>query len=314
MSDMETHLNEEQKWAGNVASRLRLLQASLADENAANRQEYLGEEVERALREVAPAKRKGYLQVLQGEFPDWQIVPLPSGPPSTGSQIVEDSPELRLESLLSVVDQLDPEQKSQFAQRLQKAGLGVESESSESGLRLPEEMHTKLGLAVEQSIQAERAAKLLSILLEQGLILDQLVWNLWKQLAPRSALRREGGNDLGANAGVYLSGDGEMSIQQLAQTIGQGRTLTAGLLMAIGGVGRTYAKKHLERFAPEVIKDWAEMTKGWGGIEQKCWRKYLELANEYVTEPVIEKEIQDAIARYAEEVMRGRYASTDHQT
>lgn len=308
---MESHLTEESLWASGMAGRLRLLQASCADEPAETLQECLSEEIGRALKEIPLSKKRIYLETLAEKFPTWQVAALPGAAVQNKAEIVEDTPELRLASLVQIVPQLSPEQKAEFARKLQRAGLAEEKEGA--GLVITAELQKIFGLAADQKLSAERAVKLLATLAELVLALDQLVWNLWKQLAPKAAIRRPPGpaNDFRDNARRYLIGDVEVSTTQLTQLLDQSRKLIAGLLMAIGGVGRSYAKKHQERLSPDIIKDLAELEKGgWGtNLEQKCWRKYVELANEHASEPAIEKEIQDTIARYAEEVMRGRFSN-----
>ena len=131
--------------------------------------------------------------------------------------------------------------------------------------------------------------------------------SLWKQLAARSAIRKEA--DLLKLIGPYLAGDTEVSTQQVAQSLEKTRRLIAGLLGAIGRAGSTYARNHAARFAPDVIKDLALMEKKWSeGLEQVCWRKYEQHAKEYSTEAAIENEIQEGIAKAAENLVMGRGA------
>lgn len=243
--------------------------------------------------------------------PESSPLPGPLPAPSSRGEGVPDTPEQSVESLLRAAPELSAEQRAAFAEKLKGAGLAVTDGGSAGALELPPELQKALGLQPGQPLNPERAVKLLSELTQLVFTLDQLVWNLWKQLAPRSMVRREAGtaNDLKLMTCRYLVGDTEVSTQQLKQLLDHSRKLTAGLLMAIGGVGRNYGKKYLERFSPDVIRDLAEMTKGWAALEKKCWDKFVELHNEFATEPAIEKEIQDAIARFAEEVMRGRYAN-----
>src|SRR6266699_12913 len=81
--NMDSYLTEEALWASGLASRLKLLQANFADDAPATRQSYLTEEIDRALKNVVPAKRKLYLQALAERFPAWQaaqsaLLPAPS--------------------------------------------------------------------------------------------------------------------------------------------------------------------------------------------------------------------------------------------
>ena len=97
--------------------------------------------------------------------------------------------------------------------------------------------------------------------------------------------------------------------QQLAQNLAKSRKLIAALLTAIGPAAERYAAKYFYRFSPEAIKELAQMDKTWGGIEQKCWRKYAELAASFPTPASIEKEIRDDIVVCGEELMLGPAAS-----
>jgi len=94
---------------------------------------------------------------------------------------------------------------------------------------------------------------------------------------------------------------------QLAQPVEKTRRLIAGLLGAVGRAGSTYAKKYAAHLSPEVIEDWAKMEKKWNeSIEAACWRKFVTQAAEHGSEPAIEREIQEAIAKAAENLILGR--------
>jgi hypothetical protein len=305
---MASHLNEEALWATALAGRLRLVQANCVEQPPETRQEFLAEEIERALKDVPPSKRKPCLEALGDQFPAWQIAALPDAATSAKADVVEDTPERRLESLLKITSQLTPEQKKVFAQKLVDAGLAV-TESRSGPVETPPELQKLLNLPQGRPLEGDRAIKMLAELAQFVFSLEPLVWNSWKQIAPRSAIRKE--HDPKAMAAKYLGGDGEISAQQLKQILEQTRKLIIGLLMAMGGAGRKYAETYLERFAPEAIRSQAEMMKGrfMASIEEKSWNRYLDVPREFATEQVIEKEIQEAVVKFAEEVMRGRYAN-----
>jgi hypothetical protein len=142
--------------------------------------------------------------------------------------------------------------------------------------------------------------------------MDKVVWNIWRAIAPKSKTRKDVSvmGDIRQVGAKYLGGDREVSVVQVNQIVDRLRQLLAGILTAIGPAGRSFAQHHLSRFSPEAIKDVASAEPGmFVSIEQKCWRKYSELAAE-LNEDAIEVEIQEAIARYAEDLMRGT-ARTD---
>lgn len=302
---MESYLAEEALWASGLAARLRLVQANFADDQSAARQAYLAEELERGLKGVAPSKRRAYLNALAARFPSWQTSSapsLPSGPKAAAAE----TPESLLHRLVEASSQLAPERKNELARELQKAGWTI-GEPSAPTLELPPELRKKLGMAPGQALNLERAVKLAAALTDMVLALDQLVWALWKQLAARSAIRKEA--EPLKLMGPYLAGDPEVSTQQVAQSLEKTRRLIAGLLGAIGRAGSTYARNHAARFAPDVIEDWAKMEQKWSeGLAQVCWRKYVQHAKEYSTEAAIENEIQEGIAKAAENLVMGRGA------
>ena len=155
------------------------------------------------------------------------------------------------------------------------------------------------------SIGGERASKSFAILLDTVLALDQLVWTLWKQIAPKSAVRKEA--DLPKMTGEYLSGSKEVSTAQVVQNVERTRKLIASLMGAIGRAGAAFARERARIFDPSAIEADARAEKKWNeSIEFACWRKYVQLCKEYGAEPIMEKGIQEAMARAAENLLLGR--------
>lgn len=302
---MESYLSEEALWASGLASRLRLIQANFADDPASVRQGYVIEEIERALKPVSPTRRKVYLDALAERFPAWEgSRSAARGEPTTRGALL--TPEEMVAGLIELSPTLSTEARASFASQLQAAGLCVK-ETASAAIELPPELQKKLGLSPGKPLQVERAAKLLVITTDLALALDQLAWALWKQLAPKSAIRKE--SEFNRLAGAYLAGDAEVSTAQLSQPVEKTRRLIAGLLGAVGRAGSSYAKKYVARLSPEVIEDWAKMEKKWNeSIESVCWRKFVQQAKEHASEPAIEHEIQEGIAKAAENLILGRIA------
>jgi hypothetical protein len=302
---MESYLSEEALWASGLAARLRLIQANFADDPSSVRQGYITEEIERALKPVSPTRRKLHLDSLAERFPAWE------GVRSTADSDVKAGnaplrPEELVASLVQLAPTLSPEARAAFAAQLQAVGLSTK-ESADAFLELPPELQKKLGLPAGKRLQLERAVKLLVVTTDLALVLEQLAWALWKQLAPKSAIRKEA--ELSRLAGSYLAGDAEVSTAQLTQPVEKTRRLIAGLLGAVGRAGSSYAKKYVTRLSPEVIEDWAKMEKKWNeSLETACWRKFVQQAKEHASEPAIEHEIQEAISKAAENLILGRVA------
>jgi len=223
--------------------------------------------------------------------------PIPSQPAKKTAQELA-------EELLDRANELPRETKVQLAERFR--AFGPQTTAGQS-LNLPPELRGKLGLTPDQPLDRERLNKLFAALLETVVILDNLVWNLWKTIAPKSVVRRESGDGLRRTVGPYVAGDREVATLQITQMLEKTRQLLAGLLSAIGPAGETYARNHMETYAPEKIRAAVEAASpGFlTNMEQKCWRRYLTLASE-LSGLAVEKQIVDAIVNYTEEAILGR--------
>ena len=297
--------SEASSWAQEVAGRLWMLQTSFADDPPAARQEYLVEEIERSLKEVTDSRRAEYLDALAARFPGPERIDVALScqtPPPV--EPVKKTAEELAEELLSRATELTKERKAQLTERFQAVGLAA---VPSGGLNLPPELRGKLGLTPDQPLDEERLNKLFAALLEMVVILDNLIWNLWKTIAPKSVVRRDSGDGFRRTVGHYVAGDREVATLQVTQMLEKTRHLLAGLLSAIGPTGETYARHHLETFAPEKIR--AAVEAGSSGflsnVDQKCWRRYMALASE-LNGPAVEKQIVDAIVSYTEEMILGR--------
>jgi hypothetical protein len=173
---------------------------------------------------------------------------------------------------------------------------------------LPEELQKKLGLAPDQILSMRRVYRLIAVLAEFSVTLDQLSWNVWKQVAPKSIVRRDAGpeSDFRKIAGPYLAGDSEVSTVQISQTVDKTRQLIAGLLAAIGSTGETFAREFLPKVLPITIQEKADAESGFFmSPTQKYWRAYLEAFKD-ISGVSIEKEINDILAKNTEELILGK--------
>lgn len=303
---MESHLSEESLWAGALAARLRVLQANFADDTPDTRREFIAQEIEQALKGSVPEKRRRLLAALADRFPGWQDA-APAHEPGAGGHAAAapESPEELLERLVAALPSFTPAQREALAQRLNAAGLIVGG--SETTFELSPELQKRLGIE-SRPVAAARAAKSFTIVLDTVLALDQLAWTLWKQVAAKSVVRKEA--DLARLSGEYLAGSQDVSTTQVTQTAERTRKLIASLLGALGKAGTTFARERARLFEPEAIEADARAEKKWNeSVEFACWRKYVQLCHEYGTEGAIEKTLQEAIVKAAENLLLGRPVS-----
>ena len=185
------------------------------------------------------------------------------------------------------------------------AGLCVK-ESPNAYLELPPELQKKLGLPAGKKLQVGTGGKAAGDHTDLTIVPLKLAWASWKQFAPKTPIRKE--TELSRLAGNSTStGDAEVSTTQLTQSAEKTRRLIAGLLGAIGRAGSAYAKKYVTGLSPEVIEDWAKMEKKWNeSLEAACWRKFVQQSKDHASEAAIEHEIQEAVAKAAENLMVGR--------
>jgi hypothetical protein len=298
---MAIQLTDHALWAKGLAARLRVLQASFSDDSPSTRQGYIAEAIENALKQVPSNKRKAWLEALSEEFPAWQSGPAPEPAAKTDPP----SPEALLEQLIEVSATLPENTRLEFAKKLAAAGLGAKAQGL-ADIELTPDLQKILGIEAGEGLAPERAARIFATLADLVLALDKWVWTLWKELPGQKAnIRKE--TDVGKLLGQYLKGSSEVSTQQVVQSLDKTRKLNFGLLFGIGRAGANYATRHNDHFSPEAILDLAKLERGFAAVEVRAWRKYSELANAYGTPQAIEKGIQEAIVKAAEDLInRGR--------
>ncbi|MBV8378819.1 MAG: hypothetical protein JO279_17635 [Verrucomicrobia bacterium] len=292
---------EARQWAEKVAARLWMLQTSFADDPPSTRHDYLVEEIERSIKDVTESRRPEYLGALMERFPGPERIDAPYfKPPET--ETMQRGPQELADELIARLPEFTNEAKAALAQKLQALGLFA---PPGRGIELPLELLGKLGITPKETLDEERLIKLFTALLEMMVTLDHLIWNVWKNIAPKSSLRRDQGSDNPRRTiGRYLAGDREVATLQITQMLEKTRQLTAGLLSAIGPAGEIFARKHLERFAPEKIRAGVE-SKAPGfisNVELRCWRRYVELADN-LSGQAVETQIIDGIVNYTEELI-----------
>ena len=299
-------------WTADLAARLKLLQGDLADEPPDVRKQALMDEVESALASVPLEMRQTCLETVAAEFPlpetEVQESAIPEEIPAPGPP---DDPVILVEHLLNLMPGMAVGQIEAVSNRLLQSGL-LPAPAADGGPKPPEELRKRLEkLAPGRTLDATRALRMLDLLLELSSSLDQLVWQVWKTVAPKSVIHPEAGRfgDFRKCLAPYLTGDPEVSTEQVKNAVEKTRKLIAGLLAAMGTVGEAYARKFLDRLSPEAIKKTAEAEPGvFESIEKKCWRKYNAVFKEF-TGPAIEKEVLNAIRKYTEKLVLGADAA-----
>ena len=298
-------LAEPATWAAALGNRLKYLQANLAEETGENRQVYLEEELRRALQTVPASKRGLYLDALAERFPTWELATVAVANPAAITQPTTDE---IVKAFLQLAPQLSGEQRENVKQKLAAVGLVIATNKPIEGEALAD-VQTKLKLGPDDPIDPQRLGKLFAAFAEVMLTLDQLAWNVWRSAAPKSPIRRDTSQgDLRMLTRRSLAGDAEASAAQVQKQLEGTRQLVAGLLAGLGPAGRNFARRYQQRYAPDAIREAVRAEGGGGGLfanaEARCWKKYTDLAAE-ITDATIENDVQEAVVKYAEDLIRG---------
>jgi len=294
-----------------TVNRLRLIQVDFADQPQDMRENYLSDEVEHALAKLLPDQRPAFLKELKERFPTWDGQVDVTGPShQSPTQSAADAKEMQdytflVSRLVQMAPTLTEEQRKTAIARLKDAGLTDQKAGPEEWPAAPAKaLKAKLLLTDKDKIDASRVLELNAELIAFLVSLDQLVWATWKQVAPKSDLKRP--SAIQRTCGRFAAGDTDVSKTQIAADVDRLRQLTAGLISAIAQTGNLFAQRHVSKFSVANIEAYADKVPGMlVSKEVKCWRQFKELATAMDVQ-TIEKEIQDAIAEYTETLIKGR--------
>jgi anion-transporting ArsA/GET3 family ATPase len=303
--------NQRAKLVAATANRLRLVQSDFADEPEQVRKDYLSDEIQRALGTLIPNERKVFLEELKQFFPTWDAkVELGTEKQKvTVVQTATDQKELKdpgflVTRLAELAPSLNEQQKHAIIEKLRQVGLAPSAvvgwpEQQAAALR------AKMTAGPKDALEPGHVLELLTLLVELTASLDQVVWTTWRTIAPKSAIRRPAG--LLKNMARFAASDPDVPRGQVSQDLERLRQLVAAVVAAIGNAGRQFAHNYATKFSPSEIEGLAAMERGGMLVskEVKNWRKYVELSAGR-DEATIESEIMQAIADYAESLMKGR--------
>ena len=293
---------EEHAWASKSAMRLRFVQADFSDRSPEERRSFLQDEVQRALKDIAPDKRGRHAQALAEHFPTGFI-----NNQAVDATPSENSPEALIDALVKIAPKLPKSLLADFGLRLQEAGY-MEIKSTTLMDAPPDDLLKSIPLDPLQSVDLQRLYRTLAIFAEYYIGLETIIWRTWQEIAPTSPVRRDQTSmgDVKKVSARYLHGDSEVSSEQLRQIVERTRKVMGGLLGAIPAGGAAFLERFLSDFAPEKITALAKMDKSlsWGSEDAKSWNKYKKMAEDQKGQ-VFEEKMYEAIARKAEALMGG---------
>jgi len=281
----------------------------LADQPEQARRECLDEVVSRALSEIVPDQRRAFLEELTAYFPGWETqvdVSLKKAEAvdrsPTDQREVQD-PNFLVARLIQLAPSLSQRDRQVLVERLREAGL-----AQVAGVGWPEDgraqVQNVLQVKPDAPLDLSRAIELICLLADFSARLDQLVWNAWYAIHPRSERRRS--QPLRELMAGLVRQDVDVSRGQVKEELDRLGGLIAAITSAVRQAGR-HASQYLARLTPGEIEHLAGMEGGGFlvGKEVKCWRKYVELSGS-LSADTVENEIREAIAKHVESLMKGR--------
>lgn len=323
---MDRKVENKTSWVLNLFNTVQRVQSESMNSDSAVWKQQIEAEIRKALDTLPAEDRMDYLvNALLQKLRVTQSRKFKEAS-SSGEQEtkpVQPNPRELVQQLVEHIPQLPESARMDYAKSLRQAGLclpqnkeGGSTGDADSDIydALPETLKQRLGLVRGKTVNFRQAIKMLVLFLETLLTLDLLVWNMWKTLAPQSKLHKEAENnkDLRYLAKEYLSNNPEVSLENVSTTLDLSRQLIAGLLGAIGPIGRIYGRNNINKFSPEAIKNLVKMESSGFSLSQvgKFWKKYIELASD-LSEAKIESQIHEAIVKYAEGlILSGKYRSS----
>jgi hypothetical protein len=310
---------EESIWVAGVAAQLRLLQVTCADAPPAQRRAFLHETIAEAIKHLPAGNRNACLTALAEQFPAWRAA-MPSSPPPV-TPLPTETPEQLLNRLLPVLPNLPEAARQKLVQKVFEAGW-VQAPAGPAGS--PEAAEVQVAFDLPAPPTPARMTKFL--LLVAGMVekLSQVACRTLGNLPDRPDFKAVAEGDLREAMKEFLAAakgpDIEPAAQALKKTLERHGRFMVGLMASHAGMknvpsaGRDYARWFLEYFSPQIIEDAARAEKEkaglfglGGGIEERCWKKYVQRFREQASTPEhIDRHVKEAVANSVERICQLR--------
>ncbi len=304
-------MNESNRWALDVAAKLKQVQSDFSDEDPDKRRQYLKDTLEQSMRDVSGEQKADRLQALAERFPVLggsggktriEYVQTPGKEDEDDSGI--DGVVFKIKKILTDGSQGD---RNELLQKLDEAGLvKLFKTSSLDEDALPRDIQKRLGLRPGSKVNVENVFKLLTYFVETILTIDKLVWAFLRKAAPKSNSNRTTRGDMRLLLGKFIVADPNTSYAQVVEAIDNTRNMNTGLLGSIGSLGKSFARRYHDRLSPSAIIEVAEAEGiSWTSSKEKSyWEKYTLMAEE-MNEIALEKIFDEMIVSHAEELVGG---------
>src|SRR5687768_11257544 len=243
---------DPQTWAKRIGQHLGLLQARLPHDSPEQRRAALEDELRRALLSVPDVRRSACLDALAARFPSWEFATVSVHSPSA---LAKRTPAEIIKEFIVLVPQLSETERDQVKKQLAELGV-LDSARDPFDAEARTDLQAKLKVPREDPIEPQRLSRLFVALADSMSSLDQLVWNVWRTIAPKSRIRYEKTEgDLRTLVRRSVTGDAEVSATQVQKQLEATRQLISGFIAGLGPAGKTFFSRYQERYAPDAIRE-----------------------------------------------------------
>jgi hypothetical protein len=289
-----------------TSQRLRVVQQGFAEADQQQRTEYLGEELDRRLKEIPYGERRAFLQGLLAQFPTWLPDGSSGGDPARPSDEKPSEDPLHLaEALLRRLPAAAPGQREAVLDRLRNAVPELSRRADASG-EASKNGKSTLGVSDGVGLPEARLGSLANLLTEFVAKLERWMASVWAEIPSKSTLRPPKHIEEIARRFLREETRGADEVTKELQLLQQFVTI---IMAAARKAGDDVTRRHFQKFSPEAIQASVEMEPAspWVRLktagEIRYWRKYCELAQDVGTD-YVDREIVLAMAEYADTVLK----------
>ncbi|MCU0914230.1 MAG: hypothetical protein MUC88_06685 [Planctomycetes bacterium] len=290
-----------------TSHQLRLVQRGFADAEASQQTEYLGEELDRRLKEIPYGERQAFLQGLLAQFPTARSDRPAAGdqarPRNDGSQPALVDPLSLAQCLVEKLSSVTPDDRQAVLDRLRQTVPELSRTAGNSGASGPD---GKSPFPLPDGLAPERLSLLASLLTEFVVKLERWTTSVWAELPSKTTLRPP--KHMEEIARRFLSEE-KRTTDEITEELRLLQQCVTISMAAARKAADDVARRLVQRLAPEAIQAAVAMEpKSLGerlvSSEIRYWRKYCEMAQELLEPEYVDREIMVAMAQYADAFLK----------
>jgi hypothetical protein len=278
-------------WALETANRVKMIQASWADDSSISRQETVRQELRRALEAFPGSERAARVQALKAHFPAWndaEAKPARVEIKETPARTL--TPREKVEQVAALFSTLTEQERTLFSQRLADAGYKIVVKAPPERVTgvppmdyLPEPIARKLGEKGPIRVYPAQVFNVFHELLDCVTTLASAAQILLQEMYRRSqtpvAREREEDWKVSQAIGRYLKGEPSGSPEQMRVAVMNIRVRLAAMLRIPGALPAKMCER-LELARPANIKRVVQREGGLAVLKDekvRCWDRYERL-------------------------------------